>query len=221
MRSFKRGTVCLAVTAMVCAGGLAGETVWAADVQAQAIRESYYQDFHQYAMEERLYEASAAGDYAIEELADETHTQEQQAENAPSQEGAVDVIPTPAGRAQGVSSREATGTEDAQIENGWFTAADGTYYYRNGELQKSWQTIDGKRYYFALTDGKRQTGWQTIEGKRYYFNPQSGELQVGLQTIDGKAYYLSPQSGELLTGLQSVDGKKYYFHAQSGERQTG
>lgn len=74
--------------------------------------------------------------------------------------------------------------------NGW-VKINGKYYYyvlsQHKFLTSCWKQISGK-YYYLDKNGVRVTGWQTIGKYRYHFTSK-GVRQTGLQTIGGKLYY--------------------------------
>lgn len=97
------------------------------------------------------------------------------------------------------------------INKGW-QIINGKKYYYNAQGQKvtGFQTIDNSKYLFNK-DGVMQIEWQTIvEGRRSYFG-SDGRMLTGWQTIDSKKYYLNESNGVALRNWQMIDGKKYYF----------
>ncbi|MCQ2528769.1 MAG: DUF4214 domain-containing protein [Saccharofermentans sp.] len=111
------------------------------------------------------------------------------------------------------------------------------YYYVNNEIQNlsGWQTINGKKYYFAKYDGDIVSSAYfddvyDIDGYRYRFNTNGvlmtgmfkyrglkcysnelGQIFEGWYTIDGNKYYCS-RNGFLSHGWDYIDGKYYYFN---------
>ena len=98
------------------------------------------------------------------------------------------------------------------------TAAGYTRCYRGGSYLTSWNTIDGKTYFFstnAKNPGKMLTGKTTIRiytGQEitYNFDKKDGHLLDYVWVTDeaGTRYYWGPNP---VTGWQEIDGKKYYF----------
>ena len=115
------------------------------------------------------------------------------------------------------------------------------YYDENGYMLFSFQTIDGKKYYFDPANGALQYGEHKIDGKWYYFDPATGamatgftnigyktvyyndegQMLFGFQTIGGKKYYLDPRVGTLQLGEKKIDGYWYYFDPATGAMATG
>lgn len=106
------------------------------------------------------------------------------------------------------------------FNRGGWSEAGGVVRYLDarGKPLVQWQTIGGKRYYFAPLNGHMMTGWCKIGNDRYYFD-ENGVCAAGLQTVDGKTYGFAPD-GKCLTGWQEVDGVRYCF-AFDGSMYTG
>lgn len=117
------------------------------------------------------------------------------------------------------------------LKTGWFSANGKKYYGRTsgsspsaglGARVKSWQTIDGYRYYFN-SKGILLYGWQkTKSGTVYYLQPKKGYVMTGWQSLNSDAdgntyssefkYYFDPSSkGKMVTGWKTIDGNRYYF----------
>lgn len=129
---------------------------------------------------------------------------------------------------------------DGTVYNGWYTDDLGTKYYKDGVALRSWQTIEGKTYYFYYQTGlmvesetaviggfTRQfnsdhsvnpiSGWQNVNGKIYYY--RGGTMQTGWQEIDGKTYYFfrsDDKFGAMAWGWQTIGNKLYYFYTYKG-----
>lgn len=109
--------------------------------------------------------------------------------------------------------------------NGWQTANNQTYYYRDGIKVTGWQKIDGRWFYFN-SSGAMLKGWQQIGGKWYYFIVQgsvgqSGTMLTGWQHLSGGKTFYFNSSGAMQTGWQKIDGKWYYFLVQGKAGQSG
>ena len=102
-------------------------------------------------------------------------------------------------------------------KNGWITDGGKKYYYKNGEKQIGWQTIDNQTYYF-MPDGHMHTGWLSF-GRTYYYMMPDGHMHKGWLSF-GSTYYYMNQDGVRVTGWQTIDGKDYYFDS-NGVRKDG
>ncbi len=110
--------------------------------------------------------------------------------------------------------------ENGKLTSGvWAKTLYGTrYYYGPDYYNKSFQTIDGKEYYFE--NGYRlEGGWQLTvnisnEHKWYYFD-ENGVCDRNAVIEDGfytdRNGYAYAKDGEGLRGLQFIDGAYYYF----------
>ncbi|MBE6734441.1 MAG: hypothetical protein E7563_03740 [Ruminococcaceae bacterium] len=135
----------------------------------------------------------------------------------------------------GVSGQQKIGVityefeEDGKLTSGvWAKTLYGTrYYYGPDYYNKSFQTIDGKEYYFE--NGYRlEDGWQLTvnisnEHKWYYFD-ENGVYDRNAVIEDGfytdRNGYAYAKNGEGLRGLQLIDGV-YYFFDFKGYAMTG
>ncbi|MBR7044394.1 MAG: hypothetical protein IKI23_01875 [Lachnospiraceae bacterium] len=116
---------------------------------------------------------------------------------------------------------------DPDLKTGLFRA-DGKLYYANAEgaLQKGWQSVNGKRYYFYSKNGTGHVRFEGAAGRRsvkkvfYFFDPREGFLRYGLQEMNG-LYYFADAQGRLQTGFQTVNGKKMYFDAGGDTKYAG
>lgn len=104
-----------------------------------------------------------------------------------------------------------TGTGGRQ---GWNIDEKGWYYLNDNEtlFTDSWQTIDGKEYYFD-ENGYMSVGWKQIDGQYYYFK-QDGQVQpdatqklVALTYDDGPSSY----TDRLLDCLEANGAKATFF----------
>ena len=103
------------------------------------------------------------------------------------------------------------------IKNGWGILGTRKYYFRDGEMQIGWQTIEGQKYYF-MPDGHMHTGWLSFGNTYYYFMPD-GHMHTGWLSF-GSTYYYLDKDGVRVTGWQIIEGEKYYF-LTDGKRHTG
>ena len=142
--------------------------------------------------------------------------------------------------------------ENGTMKTGWiYSSWSGDWYYANssGVLQKDWQKIGEKWYYFEPdNDYMFSDGIYTIEGDAYYFAPSgamqtgwiketytydddytettwfyadsSGRLAKGWKVIGGKWYYFSEWNAMYSDGINWIDGVPYYFYP-SGELGVG
>ena len=102
-------------------------------------------------------------------------------------------------------------------KNGWITDGGKKYYYKNGEKQIGWQTIDNQTYYF-MPDGHMHTGWLSF-GQTYYYMMPDGHMHTGWLSF-GSTYYYMNQDGMRVTGWQTIANQRYYF-MPDGHRHTG
>ena len=142
--------------------------------------------------------------------------------------------------------------ENGTMKTGWiYSSWSDDWYYANssGALQKGWQNIGGKRYYFEPdNDYMFSDGIYTIEGDAYYFASSgamqtgwiketytydddytettwfyadsSGKLAKGWKAIGGKWYYFAEWNAMYSDGINWIDGQPYYFYP-SGELGVG
>ena len=94
------------------------------------------------------------------------------------------------------------------IKNGWGILGTRKYYFRDGEMQIGWQTIEGQKYYF-MPDGHMHTGWLSF-GDTYYYMMPDGHMYTGWLSF-GDIYYYLNKEGIRQTGWQTIEGQKYYF----------
>ena len=94
------------------------------------------------------------------------------------------------------------------IKNGWGILGTRKYYFRDGEMQIGWQTIEGQKYYF-MPDGHMHTGWLSFGNTYYYFMPD-GHMHTGWLSF-GSTYYYLDKDGVRVTGWRTIDGVEYYF----------
>ena len=127
------------------------------------------------------------------------------------------------------------------VTNSWFSYGGKTYYLgADGAALTGWQTIDGKVFYFGVSDndtlkmGALATGKTEVGGKTYIFadsknfpNNQLGMRLSGFRKYNGKVYYLvdskypaSSNTGVMLTGWKTIGGYKYYL-GSDGVRREG
>ena len=127
------------------------------------------------------------------------------------------------------------------VTNSWFSYGGKTYYLgADGAALTGWQTIDGKVFYFGVSDndtlkmGALATGKTEVGGKTYIFadsknfpNNQLGMRLSGFRKYNGKVYYLvdskypaSSNTGVMLTGGKTIGGYKYYL-GSDGVRREG
>ena len=103
------------------------------------------------------------------------------------------------------------------IKNGWGILGTRKYYFRDGEMQIGWQTIEGQKYYF-MPDGHMHTGWLSF-GDTYYYMMPDGHMYTGWLSF-GDIYYYLNKEGIRQTGWQTIEGQKYYF-MPDGHMHTG
>lgn len=112
-----------------------------------------------------------------------------------------------------------------ELQYGFINVNTNTYYANSsGIIQKNFATIDSHTYYFSPTAkdgamvGAMQKGWQLIDNKWYYFD-SDGHRLTGACNIDGVHYYLD-NNGAMMTGFVNVNGNWSYYNSD-GARQTG
>ena len=135
----------------------------------------------------------------------------------------------------GVSGKQTIGVieyefeADGKLVSGvWAKTLYGTrYYYGPDYYNKSFQTIDGKEYYFE--GGYRlEGGWQLTlniaNEHKWYFFDENGVCDRNAVIEDGfytdRNGYAYAKDGEGVRGLQLIDGVYYYFNFD-GYAQTG
>ena len=126
--------------------------------------------------------------------------------------------------------------------NGFVKQGTATYYFQDGKMQKGWQVVDGKRYFFRK-NGQMAVGRYKIGKTTYYFNTKgvcvkkipdaSWEvdkkgrrycdgmdkyLKNGWKTIQGRKFCFD-KKGYVLTGIQTV-GKYTYCFSSNGIMRT-
>jgi glucan-binding YG repeat protein len=112
--------------------------------------------------------------------------------------------------------------EDETPVDGWATTEiDGEQakvYYKDGEIQKGIQTIDGKKYFLDETTGAlhAKAGWVTDSAGNKYYTNKNGIIKTGWATVGGKRYYLDPKTGIAKTGEVFKVGKKLYLAGTNG-----
>lgn len=109
---------------------------------------------------------------------------------------------------------------------GFRTVGGKTYYIKSdGQKQKGWLTLDGKRYYFNTKTGVQLKGWQynTSRQKIRYFTKGQGYMVTGYLTDgSGNTRYFKPENGLLVRGwMKDSSGYKYYFTSGSGVMAKG
>lgn len=103
---------------------------------------------------------------------------------------------------------------------GWHKTESNALQYWDyyGRPLKSWQDIDGKRYYFNPASGNMYTGWLQVQQNLYYLDAE-GVLYTGWLDTGSGRYYLD-ESGVRHTGwLRTEEG--LYFLNDIGILQTG
>ena len=118
-------------------------------------------------------------------------------------------------------------------KSGWKYYSNAWFYLKNYEMLTGWQTIDGKKYYFALwgnmvqgvpfkVNGKpmlfkdsgelySKTGWIKLHNIWYYLK-KGGYCTVGWKQLGGK-WYCFDEHGRMYLDMQTIDGKNYYFYS--------
>lgn len=110
-----------------------------------------------------------------------------------------------------------------QTGEGWYTTADGTWYFRNNtSMAKGWQIIGGRRYYFD-SQGKMAEGTVQIGSSCYHFYEEGepkGALGTGLFT-DGQNTYCANWSGVLQKGWRQIENVWRFFDHTTGAERKG
>lgn len=108
-----------------------------------------------------------------------------------------------------------------EMQTGWFTDSDGTYYLITSGKSRGLRTtgiatIDSVVYNFG-TSGKMITkSWynDSKSGKdknHWMYFGKDGKQTTGWKTIDGEKYYFDPSTGYRSVGLTKISSKYYYF----------
>jgi glucan-binding YG repeat protein len=72
---------------------------------------------------------------------------------------------------------------------GWWMFGDNWVYYRDGELQRHWQLIDGNWYYFNTYGFMVNNGVAWVDNRLYYFLPSGVcDTTPGWKTVYGPYY---------------------------------
>lgn len=109
----------------------------------------------------------------------------------------------------------------ATVFKNTFQTVNGKIYYYNNKgkiLKKTWKTIQKKRYYF-YSDGHAATGCSVISKKQYLFSEKGVLLKNGFKTVNGKKYYVNSK-GIVSTGFKTIKKKRYCF-TSTGVMRTG
>lgn len=101
----------------------------------------------------------------------------------------------------------------------WRNIGGNSYYYANYALQKENWIHDGDGWYYMGGDGLAVKSWQILDGERYYLDENSGKMQIGWQADNGAWYYLG-SSGAPTRGWVNDNGAWYYTD-QTGVMKTG
>ena len=95
------------------------------------------------------------------------------------------------------------------------------WYYANGSgvLQKGWQTIGGKKYYFDSYYDMYAGDYYTIDDVNYFFTSSGALAGAGWQSIKGEYngtnytdWYYCNADGSLVLGWKKIGGTWYYFN---------
>lgn len=101
--------------------------------------------------------------------------------------------------------------------DGWVNKGSRQYYYVDGVMQKDFQTIDGKIYFFNRADGHMmKNGWLTVDGERYYLANDGHVIKGGWKDVGGKRYYLDGTDGHMLKDCWVLAKGRYYRLAKDG-----
>ena len=117
--------------------------------------------------------------------------------------------------------------KEVQAANTGFQTINGKTYYikSNGQKQKGWLTLKGKKYYFNKTTGVQVKGWvKNSSGKVIrYFTKGAGYMVTGfLKDSSGNVRYFDKETGLLVRGwMKNAAGEKYYFTSGSGVMAKG
>ena len=106
---------------------------------------------------------------------------------------------------------------------GWYLTKFGNYYYyKNGQIQKGWLTLNNQKFYLdPKRKGVMTLGWKTIDNHRYYFRKKhqgfqcigSAKKSCWYKTKNGDYYFTS--NGSLAVLWKKIDGKYYYFRPKA------
>ena len=88
--------------------------------------------------------------------------------------------------------------------SGLYKQNSGTYYFKNGDMQTGWQSMNAGKRYFSTKNGKMLTGVQTIGKDNYYFN-EDGVLQVGKFNV-GDYTYETDKDGKIKKKTRRTGG---------------
>lgn len=104
---------------------------------------------------------------------------------------------------------------------GFKTVGGKTYYIKsNGQKQKGWLTLAGKRYYFNKKTGVQLKGWmKDSKGQKIrYFTSGKGYMVTGfVNDSSGNTRYFDTKTGLMVRGwMKDSAGYKYYFSKGAG-----
>ena len=88
--------------------------------------------------------------------------------------------------------------------SGLYKQNSGTYYFKNGDMQTGWQSMNAGKRYFSTKNGKMLTGVQTIGKDNYYFN-EDGVLQIGKFNV-GDYTYETDKDGKIKKKTRRTGG---------------
>lgn len=161
----------------------------------------------------------------VSTAADAQTTQVQTVQSPASEEGTTVTI------AKASTDTNATTTTDKdnvpENINGYTKQQDqsGNAVWKNnsGQTLNGWQSANNNWYQFK--DGSAQTGWQKVGNDWFYMNEQNSAMETGIQKINNNTYYLNDRQnngtyGAMQTGWQNVNNSWYYFES-NGAAHTG
>ena len=102
---------------------------------------------------------------------------------------------------------------------GWAMYGDNWVYYKDGQLQRHWQYINGVWYYFNQYGLMVQNGVAWIENRLYYFdNTGACVLTPGLHEVKGYYYVYE---NDFANVVYPVESTTYFLLNSNGYIQTG
>ena len=106
------------------------------------------------------------------------------------------------------------------------TITEVTWYYADGSgrLQREWQTIGGKKYYFDLNDYTMKANMvYNIDGINYFFTSSGALAGAGWQSVQYEQngttktiWYYCNAKGMCETGWKKIGSTWYYFSKENG-----
>ncbi len=124
------------------------------------------------------------------------------------------------------------GADGAILKDGWHKIGEKNFYFYGGgnSPQKTFLTLEGKRYYVDEEGARQENGWFTLSGvnsygasytNRYYADSEGVLLSNGWFNLEGKYYYFYPGANSPCKSWVNIDEKRYYVDENGVRQQSG